>query len=74
MASLTVVIVLLALLGATRPRGWRVPVWSVGIAALLFGTSSAALPHMASSVGLFWGALAALWAISYVATAEVRYQ
>jgi len=74
MAILTVALVLLSLLGASRPTGWRVPVWSVGATAMLFGISSAALPHMPSSVGRFWGVLAAAWAISYVATAEIRFR
>jgi hypothetical protein len=74
MAILTVALLLLSLLGATRPTGWRVPVWSAGATALLFGIASAALPHMPSSVGPFWGVLAAAWGISYVVTAEVRFR
>jgi hypothetical protein len=74
MATLVVSLVLLALLGATRPRGWRVPVWSVGGGALLFGISSAALPHMPSSVGPAWGALAAAWGVVFVLVAELRYR
>jgi hypothetical protein len=74
MAILTVALVLLALLGSTRPSGWQVPVWSAGATALLFGISSAALPHMPSSPGPFWGLLAAVWGISYVATAAVRFR
>jgi len=73
MAILAVVIVALALLAATRPRGWRVPAWSVGGAALLLGISSAVLPLLPSSIGPGWGALAALWGCIFVATAEVRF-
>jgi hypothetical protein len=60
MATLAVSIVVLVLLAATRPRGWRVPVWSVAGAALLFGAVSATLPHMPSSIGPIWGALVAV--------------
>lgn len=71
-AILTVAMVLLALLGATRPIGWRVPVWSVGGAALLFGVSSAALPHVPSSIGPVSGGVAAVWGVAFVFAAEVR--
>jgi hypothetical protein len=67
-------IVVLALLSATRPRGWRVPAWSAGGGALLLGISSAALPQMPSSIGPAWGALAAAWGVAFVAVAEVRYR
>jgi hypothetical protein len=74
MAALAVSILALAFLGASRPRGWRVPVWSVGGGSLLFGVSSAALPHMPSSIGPVWGALAAAWGVAFVVVAEVRYR
>lgn len=74
MGTLTASIVVLALLGATRPRGWRVPVWSAGAAALLFGTASAGLPLRPSSVGPLWGVLAAGWGIAFVVVAEMRYR
>lgn len=74
MAALAVSIVVLALLAATRPRGWRVPVWSAGGAAFLFGTASAVLPRLASSMGPTWGALTAAWGVAFVVTAEVRYR
>lgn len=74
MATVAVLILALSLLGATRPRGWRVPVWSAGGAALLVGTASAALPHMPSSPGPVWGVIAALWGITFVVTAEMRFR
>lgn len=74
MATVTVSIVVLALLVATRPRGWRVPLWSVGVAALLFGIASAAHPHVPSSIGPAWGAVTAAWAVIYVVVAERRFR
>jgi hypothetical protein len=67
-------IVALALLVATRPRGWRVPAYSAAGAAVLFGVSSAVLPHRPSSVGPVWGALTAAWGIAFVLLAEIRYR
>jgi len=74
MAGLATAIVVLALLGATRPRGWRIPVWSAGGAAFLLGISSTALPHMPSSIGPGWGLLTAAWSVIFIGMAEVRYR
>jgi hypothetical protein len=73
-ASLMIAILALALLSATRPAGWRVPAWSAGCAALLYGIASVALPLMPSSIGPYWGALLAAWGLGLVLLAEVRHR
>src|SRR5688572_30133561 len=47
--------VLIALLAALRPRGWRVPAGCVAVAALLFGIGSLIDPDIAASGGRAWG-------------------
>lgn len=74
MATVAVLIVVLALLASTGPRGWRVPAWSAGVAALLFGIASVAQPDVPSSIGPAWGALAAAWAVMFVFVAERRFR
>jgi hypothetical protein len=74
MATVAVLIFVLALLAATRPCGWRVPAWSAGVAALLFGIASASQPDVPSSIGPAWGALTAVWAVVFVLVAEWRFR
>jgi hypothetical protein len=74
MATVAALIGILALLAATRPRGWRVPAWSAGAAALLFGITSAVQPLAPSSIGPAWGALIAAWAVTFVVVTEWRFR
>jgi hypothetical protein len=52
---------LLAALAASKESGWRVPAWSVAVAALLFGFASAAKPDVPASGGRGWGLAAIAW-------------
>lgn len=72
MATLATAIPVLALFSATRPRGWRVPAWSAGAAAILFGVASFALDHRPSSVGPIWSALAVGWGAGFIVLSELR--
>jgi hypothetical protein len=70
MATLAAAILALALLLATRPPGWRIPAWSAGSAAMLFGVASFSLQHQASSVGRGWSLLAVAWGASLIVVSE----
>lgn len=72
MASLAATIAALALLSANRPRGWRIPAWSAGAAATLFGVASFSLQHQASSVAPVWSGLAVAWGIGFILLNEAR--
>lgn len=70
MSAYGVAVVLYGLLASLRSAGWRVPAWSAGILAILFGAASILLPTQASSVGATWGAAAVVWGALFVAAAE----
>lgn len=70
MSAYGVAIVLYGLLASLRSPGWRVPAWSAGILAVLFGLASILMPAQASSVGATWGAAAIVWGVLFVAAAE----
>lgn len=46
--------------------------WSAGGAAMLYGISSAMLPHMPYSVALSWRGWLATWGPAFVLVAEAR--
>lgn len=69
MAGYAVAIPLLALLAALRPSGWRVPAWSAGILAILFGLASLVM-NGASAIEPLWGAAAILWGILFIGMSE----
>ncbi len=68
---LALVVVLLALLAATRTPGWRVPLWSAALAATAFGLVSLLNPAAPGSVGRVWGSLAVAWSLALVFSAEL---
>jgi hypothetical protein len=68
---LALVVVLLALLAATRTPGWRVPLYSAALAATSFGLVSLLNPAVPGSVGRVWGSLAVAWSLALVLTAEL---
>lgn len=69
MGGYAITILLLSLLASLRPSGWRLPTWSTGILAILFGLASLVL-HGASALSPFWGVVAILWGISFIILAE----
>jgi hypothetical protein len=66
MAALAVSLAGLAALAALRTEGWRLPLWSAGLAVAALGAASIALPSEASSFGLVGGALAIAWGLSFI--------
>lgn len=71
MSGYALAIVIYGLLAGLGSAGWRVPAWSAGIMAILFGLASLLLPTQASSIGANWGPVAIVWGIVFVATAEL---
>jgi hypothetical protein len=56
----------LACLAALRTEGWRLPLWSSGLAVIALGIGSAALPSEASSFGLVGGLAAIAWGAAFI--------
>ncbi|MHB0856530.1 MAG: hypothetical protein ACYC5M_03050 [Anaerolineae bacterium] len=74
MAAAAVAIVLVAMLVAMKPPGWRVSAWCAGAAAIIMGLASIVLPEVPGTLGTVWGALATAWGAIFitVATWEAR--
>jgi hypothetical protein len=72
MAAVAASIPVVGLLAAGRPPGWRVPAWSAGLAAILFGAAFLALQHRPSSVGMGWSGMAVAWGLGFIVLSEVR--
>jgi hypothetical protein len=70
MAAMAIAIVLTGLLAALRTRGWRIPAWSVGTAAIVFGLASAVFPDQTGAVGRGCGGLAITGGVLFIAAAE----
>lgn len=70
MAAMAVAIVLTGLLAALRTRGWRIPTWSAGVAAIVFGLASVVFPDQPGAVGRGWGVLAIAGGVLFIAVAE----
>jgi len=70
MAAMAIAILLTSLLAALRTRGWRIPVWSAGSAALVFGFASMAFPHHPGAEGRWWAGLAIAGGVLFIAVAE----
>ena len=68
---LALAVVLLALLVASRPPGWRVPLWSAALASAAFGVVSLLNPSAPGSVGTAWGVAAVIWSLALLVTAEL---
>lgn len=56
--------VVAAAVAALGRRGWRLPLWTAGITAIVLGTVSVAFPADASSLGRGWGGALALWGVA----------
>lgn len=58
--------VVAAAVAALGRRGWRLPLWTAGITAVVLGIVSVAFPADASSLGRGWGGGLALWGVALV--------
>lgn len=70
MAAMAFAIVLTGLLAAAKTRGWRIPSWSTGAAATVFGLASLVFPDSPGSPGQGWGMLAVAGGLLFIAAAE----
>jgi hypothetical protein len=66
MGALAVALSGLAGLAALRTEGWRLPLWSVGLAVPALGVASIAFASEASSLGLVGGVLAIAWGAIFI--------
>jgi hypothetical protein len=72
MAAMAIAVVLVGLLACLQTRGWRIPAWNAGAAAVVFGLGSVLFPDVRGSVGLGWGAFATGGRLLFVTVAEWR--
>jgi MFS family permease len=70
MAAMALSIWFVAALAGLRTPGWRIPAWSAGLAAAVFGLSSIVFPAYPGSVGSTWGLVAVVGGVIFVAVAE----
>jgi hypothetical protein len=71
-ALAAIAVVLTGLLAAFQTRGWRIPSWCAGTAAMVFGLASMVFPTYRGSAGRGWGALALGGGFLFIAVAEGR--
>jgi D-alanyl-D-alanine carboxypeptidase len=72
MAAMAVAIVLTGLLAALQTRGWRIPAWSAGAGAIVFGVASVAFPDTPGAEGRGWGIVAIAGGVLFIAAAELE--
>jgi hypothetical protein len=72
MAAMAIAIILVGLLAAFRTSGWRIPAWSAGAAAVVFGLASIAFPTHMGSAGQGWGAVAVGGGTLFILVAELE--
>jgi MFS family permease len=70
MAAMALSIWLVAAQAGLRTPGWRIPAWSAGLAAAVFGVASLVFPAYPGSVGTTWGLIALLGGVVFVGLAE----
>ena len=61
-------------LTALRTEGWRLPLWSAGLAMVALGIGSVAMHSEPSSFGLMGGTAAVLWGAASIAILEIAYR
>lgn len=72
MAAATIAIVLVGGLAGFKTPGWRLPLWSAGVGAILIGFSSIALTDVPGSLGLGWGSFAVIWGVLLIVIGQRR--
>lgn len=72
MAALAIAVVFTGLLASLQTRGWRIPAWSAGAAAVVFGLASVAFPDHPGAAGRGWGAVSIAGGVLFVGVAEWR--
>jgi hypothetical protein len=72
MAAMAMAIPAVGLLSAFGTRGWRVPAWCSGAAAIVFGLASIVFPAYRGSAGRGWGAVATAGGVLFILAAEWR--
>ncbi|MPZ91664.1 MAG: hypothetical protein GEU68_08565 [Actinobacteria bacterium] len=70
MGAFNLILIGLAWVAALRPPGWRLPAWSAGLSAVLFGVASIANPGDASAIKAYWSLFAIAWGIGFIVIAE----
>jgi hypothetical protein len=70
MAAMALAIWLVAAQAGLRSPGWRIPAWSAGLGAAVFGVASMVFPAYPGSVGTTWGLIAVVGGALFVAVAE----
>jgi hypothetical protein len=72
MAAMAIAIVLAGGLAALRTQGWRIPAWSAGTAAVVFGLATVVFPDQRGAEGRGWGSVAIAGGVLFVAVAELE--
>lgn len=72
MAAMSVAIVLAGGLAALRTRGWRIPAWSAGTAAVVFGLATVVFPDQRGAEGRGWGGVAIAGGVLFITVAEIE--
>jgi hypothetical protein len=73
-AALAFALVLVALLAARQPRGWLLPAWSAGVAAVVLGAASLLWPTETGAIGGAWAVATVGWGCLLVVIASVEHQ
>jgi hypothetical protein len=72
MAAAAIAIVLVGTLASLKTRGWRIPAWSAGAAAVVVGIASVVFPDAPGAVGRAWGTLAVGAGVLFLVLAELE--
>lgn len=70
MAAMAVAILLTGLLASLKTRGWMIPAWSAGSAAVVFGLASMAFPDHPGAEGRGWASMAIAGGVLFIGVAE----